>query len=159
MRPYVDGLGRREVDAVAIDLPRGSAERAVPVYAAALAPGDRPLVIGGQSFGGRVATLLAAGGEHPRVRGLVLFSFPLHRPGAPETWQDRVRHFRSIAVPCLFLSGESDPMARLDLLREAVALLPDAQLVTYPRAGHGLRGAALEDALGQVAGFVGATVP
>src|SRR5438045_8597492 len=42
-----------------------------------------PLFLGGQSYGGRQATLLAA--EQPEVvSALLLFSYPLHPPGKPE---------------------------------------------------------------------------
>jgi pimeloyl-ACP methyl ester carboxylesterase len=53
----------------------------------------------------------------------------------------------------LLLSGESDPFARIDLLREAVRRLPAAELVTYPRLGHTLK-PVLEDALDRAAAFV-----
>jgi hypothetical protein len=55
----------------------------------------------------------------------------------------------------LLLSGESDPFADLELLRTAVRRLGDAELVTYPRVGHGV-GPVLDDALARVARFVGA---
>jgi pimeloyl-ACP methyl ester carboxylesterase len=55
----------------------------------------------------------------------------------------------------LLLSGESDPFARIDLLRSAVAeRLPRARLVTYPGAGHGLI-SVLDDVLDRIADFVG----
>jgi pimeloyl-ACP methyl ester carboxylesterase len=53
----------------------------------------------------------------------------------------------------LLLSGEADPFARMDLLREAVRRLGDARLVTYPRVGHGLA-PVLDQALDEVAAFV-----
>jgi pimeloyl-ACP methyl ester carboxylesterase len=53
----------------------------------------------------------------------------------------------------LLLSGEADPFARIDLLREAVTTLPDAELVTYPGLGHGLA-PVLDDALDRVARFL-----
>jgi len=96
-----------------------------------------------------VASMLAV--DHP-FRGLVLFSYPLHRPGFPD--QLRTEHWSRILCPVLLLSGESDPFATLDLLRREVAKLADHQLVTYPRAGHGLKGADLEDALDRVASFL-----
>ena len=52
----------------------------------------------------------------------------------------------------LLLSGDADPMARIDLLRAAVTRLPNAELVVYPRLGHWL-GSVLDDALDRVAGF------
>ena len=53
----------------------------------------------------------------------------------------------------LLLSGDSDPFARIELLREAVKLLPRHELVTWPKVGHGL-GSVLDDALDHVARFV-----
>jgi uncharacterized protein len=148
MQPYVDGLRRRGLEAAAVQLPRGSAERAMPVFLEQSGSGP-DTAVGGQSFGGRVASLLAA--EHP-FRGLVLFSYPLHRPGFPD--QLRTEHWPRIRCPVLVLSGESDPFATLDLLRREVANLADHKLVTYPRAGHGLKGADLEDALDRVTSFL-----
>jgi hypothetical protein len=151
MQPWTDGLTRRGFPATAVGLPRGTAERAIPVYRAAVTPG-RQTVIGGQSFGGRVASLLAAD-ETPA--GLVLLCYPLHRPGHPETASERSAHWPRITCPVLLLSGESDPFARLELLRAAVPTLPDAQLVTYPGIGHGLN-RVREDALERIAAWLGA---
>lgn len=148
MAAHVAGLEQRGIPAQAIDLPRGRAERAVPPYLAA-APPDPRVVIGGQSFGGRVASMCAA--EHPYA-GLVLLSYPLHAPGAAE-WEGRVEHWPNIECPVLLLSGAADPFARLDWLREAVKRLPKAELVTYPRLRHTLK-PVLDDALDRVAQFV-----
>ena len=97
MKPYVVGFKRRGIDAMAVDLPRGVAERAVPVFIKA--SGRGPQVIGGgQSFGGRVASMAAIEAD---FGGLVLFSYPLHRPGFTD--QLRTEHFPLIrcdsAVP------------------------------------------------------------
>lgn len=135
LRLQLEGLARHGFEATAVALPRGRAERAVPVYRAAVGDARSP-VIGGHSFGGRVASLLAA--EQP-VAGLLLFSYPLHRPGHPEQWEVRTAHWGRIACPVLLLSGESDPFARIALLRRAVRRLPRAELVTYPGVGHGIR--------------------
>jgi predicted alpha/beta-hydrolase family hydrolase len=155
MRPHVEGLGRRGIAATAVQLPRRKAEDAVPGYREQVGPG-RPLVIGGHSFGGRVASLLAAAEptlpDGRRIDGLVLFSYPLHRPGQPDL-EVRSRHFSAIECPVLLLSGESDPFARIDLLREAVGRLRQAELRTWPRLGHGL-GPVLDEALDRVAAFV-----
>ncbi len=149
MRPHVEGLARRGVTAVAIDLPKGRAERAIPRFEAAAGDALAGTAVGGHSYGGRVASLLAAERE---VAVLVLLSYPLHRPGHPD--DRRVEHWPRLRCPVLFLSGESDPFARIDLLREEVSrLLPEAELHTYPRVGHGL-GPVLDDALDRVAGFL-----
>ena len=148
MRPHVDGLAARGIDALAIDLPKRRAEDAVSAFSAQVPDVPGP-AIGGHSYGGRVASLLAA--EQP-FAALVLFSYPLHRPGGPELGP-RVAHWPSISCPVLLLSGESDAFARIDLLRQAVASLPDARLVTYPKVGHGLL-PVLDDALDHVARFL-----
>src|SRR5205807_5896925 len=104
--------------------------------------------IGGHSFGGRVASLLAA--ERP-VAALVLLSYPLHRPGRHD--ELRTEHWSRIACPVLLLSGERDPFARADLLQREVKLLANAELITYPGAGHGLIAHA-DDASERIARFL-----
>lgn len=149
MRPHVDGLRERGVAARAIDLPKGNAERALPVYAAQIEGDDRSLtVIGGHSYGGRVASMIAA--ERP-VAGLVLLSYPLHRPGHSD--EVRVDHWPRISCPALLLSGEADPFARIEVLRASVGRLRDVRLHTYPRVGHGLA-PVLDDALDRIVDFV-----
>ncbi|MBA2275410.1 MAG: dienelactone hydrolase family protein [Chloroflexi bacterium] len=151
LRPHVEGLRARGIEATAIDVPKGKAERAVSAYRERAGEGPG-LVIGGHSYGGRVASLLAAEPDI-ELAGLVLLSYPLHRPGGPE-WEPRTRHWEAIRCPVLILSGESDPFSRIDLMRQALTeRLPSARLVTYPRVGHGLT-AVLDDALDQVAAFM-----
>jgi predicted alpha/beta-hydrolase family hydrolase len=152
MAPFVRGLRSRGLTADAVNLPKRKAEEAVPAWRAAV-PDGRGTVAGGHSYGGRVSTLAAAAGAG--YAGLVLFSFPVHAPGGFERAAARVAHFPSITCPVLLLSGESDPFARLDLLRAAVAQLPTAELVTYPRLGHTLQ-PVLDDVLDRVAAFVAA---
>lgn len=70
------------------------------------APG--PVLIGGKSMGGRVASLVAdelhAAG---RVAGLVCLGYPFHPPGRPEKL--RTDHLRHLALPALICQGERDP--------------------------------------------------
>lgn len=150
MKAHVEGLRRRGFAADAIDLPKRKAEDVVPAQLVAVPPGPGT-VAGGQSFGGRVASL-AASRPDVSYAGLVLFCYPLHLPGKPDG-EARVAHWHEIHCPVLLLSGESDPFARIDLLRTAVKRLPDAQLVTYPKLGHGL-GPVLDDALDRTAAFL-----
>ena len=152
MKPFVDGLRARGIDATAIDLPKRKAEDAIPAFHKVV-PSRPDVVIGGHSYGGRVASLAAAEPDSP-YRALVLFSFPLHPPGSPDRTEARTSHFASIRCPTLFLSGESDPFAKIDLLRSAVERIGGpAELVTYPRLGHGVT-PVLDDALDRVAAFL-----
>lgn len=143
------GLERRGYHTTVIGLPRGRAERAVPAYRAAV---DEPsaAVIGGQSFGGRVASLLAA--QEPPA-ALVCFSYPLHAPGRQPSWVERTAHWPRVACPVLLLSGEADPFADIALLHRAVRLLPRANLVTYPGLGHSLL-RVVDQALDEVDRFI-----
>jgi predicted alpha/beta-hydrolase family hydrolase len=150
MRPWVDGLKRQGIEARAIDLPVRKAEDAIDAYRAAAEPGP-DVVIGGQSYGGRVASLLAAEPDSP-VAGLVLLCYPLHPPGKPD--QLRADHLSLIRCPVLMLSGESDPFARIELLRTTISReLPGARLVTYSGVGHSLR-SIVDETVTQIAGFV-----
>jgi predicted alpha/beta-hydrolase family hydrolase len=156
MRGHVDGLKRRGVDAVAIDLPVRTAEDVVPVFRSivpdAPAPGGPRIAVGGQSYGGRVATLAAAA-DGTDYAGIVCFSYPLHPPGKPDQAVPRTSHWPAIRCPVLLLSGEADPFARIELLRAAMPLLRDAELHTYPRLGHTLK-PVLDDALDRAAAFL-----
>ena len=53
--------------------------------------------------------------------GLVLFSFPLHLPGRPDT--KRAEHLANIRIPMLFLSGTRDELATLDLMEPTIRKL------------------------------------
>jgi predicted alpha/beta-hydrolase family hydrolase len=150
MRPWTTGLADRGFEATPVQLPRSSAERAVPAFRDAAPPGPTT-VIGGHSFGGRVASLLAA---EDAYAGLILMSYPLHRPGHPETVDSRTAHWPRISCPVLLLSGESDPFARIALLRDAVPKLPAGELVAYPGVRHGLN-PVREDALNRIAEWLG----
>src|SRR6478752_6800587 len=153
MAPFVEGLKARGLTATAIDLPRRRAEDALPAFQEVV-PSAPDVVVGGHSYGGRVASLAAAEPDAPYA-ALVLFSYPLHPPGKPENTQARIAHWSSIRCPVLLLSGESDPFARIALLRTSVGLLDRAELVTYPGLGHTLK-PVLDDVLDRVARFIDA---
>jgi len=153
LRPLASALEARGLAVGLVALPRGKAERALPAYRAALAAaGAESVAIGGHSFGGRVASLLAAEPGDPPA-ALVLLSYPLHAPGRHEAWDARTSHWPAIRCPVLLLSGEADPFARVDLLRRAVRRLAGARLRTWPRLGHGL-GPVLDEAAGEIVEFL-----
>jgi uncharacterized protein len=145
MRPYVKALQARKLTASAIDLPKSKAERAVPLFIEKVPAGA---IAGGHSYGGRVASMAAV---EVRYAAVILLSYPLHRPGHPQDL--RTEHWPKIDCPVLLLSGESDPFARVDLLRSSVQLLRKAQLVTFPGVGHGLL-PVIDVAMDRVAEFV-----
>ena len=149
MKPYLDELSARGLEVHALRLPRGSAERAIAPLRRQVGDGLARAVIGGHSFGGRVASLVAA--ETPPA-GLVLLSYPLHRPGHPE--ELRADHWPRVSCPVLVLSGDRDQFARIDLLRDAVTRLPDAETHIYPGLRHGLTSVA-DDVTERIAVFVG----
>jgi hypothetical protein len=151
MAPFVEGLRARGVDASAIDLPKRKAEDALPAFHGVV-PSASDVAVGGHSYGGRVASLAAAEPDAPYA-ALVCFSYPLHPPGGPERTDARIAHWPAIRCPVLLLSGESDPFARIDLLRSSVGRLARAELVTYPRLGHTLK-PVLDDVLDRVAAFL-----
>jgi pimeloyl-ACP methyl ester carboxylesterase len=143
MAPWVDGLRARGYEAHALNLPRRKAEDAIAAFEAQV-PDEPGVVVGGHSFGGRVASLAVAGVSRTQreqgrsYAGLVCLSYPLHRPGAPETAGARTAHWPRITVPALLCSGTSDPFARLDLLEASMPLLVQGRLETWPKLGHGL---------------------
>jgi predicted alpha/beta-hydrolase family hydrolase len=78
------------------------------------------LVLGGRSFGGRMASMAVA--EGLPAAGLVLLSYPLHPPGKPDRL--RTEHFAALDLPCLFVSGTRDPFGSPAELDRAVAAIP-----------------------------------
>jgi predicted alpha/beta-hydrolase family hydrolase len=94
------------------------------------------IVLGGASYGGRQATLLAA--EHPAlVDALLLLAYPLHPPGRPDA--RRAAHFPGIRAPVLFVHGTRDPFATIAELDAARAALGAASaLVVVEGVGHDL---------------------
>jgi uncharacterized protein len=96
------------------------------------------LFLGGHSYGGRQATMLAA--EKPGlVDGLLLFSYPLHPPRKPN--QLRTAHFPQLMTPCLFVHGSRDPFGLLDEIGPALELIPARhELLPVEGGGHDLIG-------------------
>jgi predicted alpha/beta-hydrolase family hydrolase len=92
--------------------------------------------LGGQSYGGRQASILAA--AEPRLAdALLLLSYPLHPPAKPA--QVRTSHFPALRTKALFVHGSRDPFATAEELRAAVALIPaGTSIVEIASAGHDL---------------------
>jgi hypothetical protein len=96
-----------------------------------------PIVLGGHSYGGRQATMLAAE-EFAVADALLLLSYPLHVPDKPE--QLRTEHFPRLRTPALFVHGTKDPFGTPEEVRKALALIPGRHEVQFIEgAGHDLR--------------------
>jgi predicted alpha/beta-hydrolase family hydrolase len=90
--------------------PPPRAERLMDEYRAAVAgvPRGAPLLIGGKSMGGRVASLVADEQYgQGRIAGLVCLGYPFHPPNKPE--QLRTAHLLDLKCPAFIVQGERDP--------------------------------------------------
>ena len=129
--PYME-LGKNRTDR-----PEVCTTVITDVVSAALARTSSPLLLGGHSFGGRMASHALAEQYLDGVRGLVLFSFPLHMPGKPAI--KRAAHLPAINQPMLFLSGSRDKMAEEEQLCEALAFVNGATVHRLFTADHGFK--------------------
>jgi predicted alpha/beta-hydrolase family hydrolase len=94
------------------------------------------LFLGGRSMGGRVASMLVAEGD--RADGLVFLSYPLHPPKQKAKLRDQ--HLYRIEIPMLFIAGDRDDFADIELLRTVIGRLGDrATLELWPGADHSFR--------------------
>ena len=111
--PYTEA-GRRRPDPTPILL---NTVRSAVARAREAVPG-LPLLAGGKSMGGRMTSMAAAREALEDVRGLVFLGFPLHPARKPSL--ERAEHLSAVDVPMLFLQGDRDRLAELDLLLPVV---------------------------------------
>ena len=99
---------------------------------------DGLVAIGGHSYGGRQASMLAA--EQPGlIDALLLLSYPLHPPKKPD--QLRTAHFPALRTPAMFVHGVRDPFATSEELNAAIKAIPGpVRVMSVERAGHELKG-------------------
>lgn len=92
--------------------PPPKAESVMPEYVAAiddLGPTNGPLIIGGKSMGGRVASMIAdAEFGAKRIAGLLCLGYPFHPMGRPT--QLRTKHLLGMETPALICQGTRDEM-------------------------------------------------
>lgn len=92
------------------------------------------ILLGGHSYGGRQASMLAAS-EPAVAEGLLLLAYPLHPP--KKTEQMRTAHFPALRTPALFVRGERDGFATREELETAMKLIPArTELMVVAGAGH-----------------------
>jgi uncharacterized protein len=93
--------------------PAPKAETLIEDYRTAVAKAraekpDVPLLIGGKSMGGRVASMVAEQAYRAGdIKGLVCLGYPFHPPNQPQTW--RTNHLVDLTCPTLIVQGERDP--------------------------------------------------
>ena len=151
LRTLADAFAEAGWAALRCDLPFRQARRSGPPFPAA-APQDREglrnamralrrivpgrVFLGGHSYGGRQASMLAA--SDPQVTpAMLLLSYPLHPPRKPE--QLRTAHFPELRTPAQFVHGLRDPFGSLEQMQAALALIPAATLLmTVSTTGHEL---------------------
>lgn len=132
--PYIES-GRRAPDPPAVL--RGTWEAVMP-HALRRSNGA-PVVAGGKSLGGRVASMWAAAqGQRFPAAALIFFGYPLHAAGRTEHLRDA--HLSGIHRPMLFIQGTRDQLARLDLIEAVVKKLhPLARLHLVAGGDHSFR--------------------
>lgn len=119
--------------------PPPRAETVIPEYRAAVdALGAKgPLVIGGKSMGGRVASMVAdelhAAG---RIAGLLCLGYPFHPPGKPA--QLRTAHLVDLRTPALICQGTRDEFGTRDEV-SGYALSDRIELLWLEDGDHDLK--------------------
>jgi len=130
--PYSENGTARNSTATCVETIRNA------VKAAHKAAPDLTLLAGGHSFGGRMTTTAQSERPLENVKGLTLFSFPLHLAGRPDI--KRAEHLAHINIPMLFLSGTRDELANLELLKPVIQRLgKGAMLHLLDTANHGYK--------------------
>ena len=160
LRAYAEAMASRGVRVVRFNLPYAEAGRKSPgpkerdeacwrAVATALRPQTARLLLGGRSYGGRMASQAVAAGAP--CDGLVFLAYPLHPPGKTEAL--RTAHLAAIRVPMLFLQGTRDPFAEPTLLAHAIDALARATLHRVEGGDHALtvRGRTLADVVAELA--------
>jgi predicted alpha/beta-hydrolase family hydrolase len=166
---FARGMALRDISAATFDFPYSAAGRKVPDRAPVLEESWRealsaskeafaglPIVIGGKSMGGRMASHIAAQGCEG-IDGVVFLGYPLHPPGQPEKRRDA--HLPTIAERMLFVQGSRDAFGTS---AEIAALLPSlqrAELHEVSGGDHsfkvsGRKGDVLEDIMDTVAVWI-----
>jgi predicted alpha/beta-hydrolase family hydrolase len=112
--PYM-AAGRRSPDPAPVAI----ASVGAAFEAASARAGKAPVLVGGKSYGGRMASMAVA--EGLPAAGLVFLGYPLHAPGKTDRVRDE--HLYGISVPMLFLQGTRDPFADPDVLAPVLAKL------------------------------------
>lgn len=120
--------------------PPDRAPKLLEAYQAIIAEhASSPVVIGGKSMGGRMASLLA---QDSSVAGVACLGFPFHPPGKPENYKGA--HLAELSTPALILQGERDTFGKKEEFADfalsdsiKVEFIPDGDHSFKPRKRSG----------------------
>lgn len=143
--------------------PRAEAvmEEYLAAVTAAVEVVDGTVAVGGKSFGGRVASMIADQAAAD-VAAVVALGYPFHPPGKP----DRLRtdHLLTLSTPMLICQGERDPFGTAEEV-PGYELPPGIDVQWAPDGDHSLKPRKasghteldnLTDAADRIAAFLGA---
>ncbi|MCU1722990.1 MULTISPECIES: alpha/beta family hydrolase [unclassified Pseudomonas] len=92
-----------------------------------------PLVMGGKSMGGRMASLLA---DELGADALICLGYPFYAAGKPE--KPRVAHLAQLRTPTLIIQGERDALGNRQTV-EGYELSPAIEVCWLDAADHDLK--------------------
>jgi predicted alpha/beta-hydrolase family hydrolase len=96
-----------------------------------------PLIIGGKSMGGRVASMVADDlHDHGAIAGLLCLGYPFHPPAKPE--QLRTKHLAGLKTPTLICQGTRDEFGTRDEVA-SYTLSPAIEILWLEDGDHDLK--------------------
>ncbi|MFW8609197.1 alpha/beta family hydrolase [Rhizobium beringeri] len=119
--------------------PPPRAETLIPEYEAAIVElgVSGPLIIGGKSMGGRVASMVADDlHRRGKIAGLLCLGYPFHPPGQPEKL--RTGHLKELTTPTLICQGTRDEFGTRDEV-ERYDLSSLIEILWLEDGGHDLK--------------------
>ena len=102
-------------------------------WKAAIAAVDRPVVIGGKSMGGRMASMVA---DEAKARGLICLGYPFYGMGKRD--KPRIAHLENLQTPTLMCQGERDALGDRAAVEE-IQLSRNIKLHWAPDGDHDLK--------------------
>jgi len=95
-----------------------------------------PLIIGGKSMGGRVASMVTNElHADSRIAGLLCLGYPFHPPAKPQ--QLRTAHLETLRTPTLICQGTRDPFGTRDEVA-GYSLSPSIEILWLEDGDHDL---------------------
>lgn len=119
--------------------PPPRANKLIPEYLEAIEElqTDDPLIIGGKSMGGRVASMIADELiEADRIAGLLCVGYPFHPIGKPDKL--RTEHLANLQTPTLICQGTRDQFGSMEDVR-GYELSPSIQVEWFEDGDHDLK--------------------